>query len=422
MTKFGRPILRLNLIIHNYNIMKTLFIKHIAYIAICLGAFGCIKFPEPPVVTPDSEFNISKTFDWKTIEAKIVSYNSTFSVLNQYGDTIAQNLPAGEYPLYVGKGSLLTIVKSNVVLEDNTKAISTPSSGTKTRVFFPSQNNYATVMYEDLFPFSGDRDMNDIVFGLNIEYDLDSKGRVIAINFNIEPRAIGSTKTYIGLAANFTGKPVQVSKIVRKSTTFPGINNNHSDLAPIYNVDPKSGYYNPVNPSDQENADYKVAPFTGNFRSFFINAPTDTKFVNVYNDAVSVASHKFTATVTLNSVINYSSFSLLEGYDINKVNISLFSSFEDRAHEVHFKGQLPSKYFDLSLFNHTGSTDFTSAEDNWVWAIMSDKSVRHPIENVKIYDAYSDFSSWVQNQDIYNWYSVIDISKLYTATSFNYFN
>ncbi|PKP42580.1 MAG: hypothetical protein CVT93_03930 [Bacteroidetes bacterium HGW-Bacteroidetes-10] len=402
--------------------MKSITLKQVAFLFITIISVGCVKFPETTIVPSTSDLNISKTFDWKTIETKIVSFSTTSSVLNQHGDTIAKNLPAGEYPLYVGKGSILTVVTSNVILEESTKSISTPVSGTKTRIFFPAQSKYATVMFEDLFPFSGDRDMNDIVFGLNIEYDLDNKGRVMAINFNIEPRAIGSTKTYIGLGANFTGMPVEVSKIVRKSLTLPGILNNHSDLAPIYNIDPKSGYFNPVNPSDQANADYKVAPFTGNYRSFFINPPTDTKFVNVYNDAVSVASHKFTATVSLNSVIKYSSFTFLEGYNANKVNISLFSSFEDRAHEVHFKGQLPTKYFDLSLFNHTGSTDFTSASDNWVWAIMSDKSVRHPIENIKIYDAYSDFASWVESQDIYNWYSVINLEKLYTKTSFNYIN
>lgn len=402
--------------------MKSITLKQVAFLFITIISIGCVKFPETTIVPSTSDLNISKTFDWKTIETKIVSFSTTSSVLNQHGDTIAKNLPAGEYPLYVGKGSILTVVTSNVILEESTKSISTPVSGTKTRIFFPAQSKYATVMFEDLFPFSGDRDMNDIVFGLNIEYDLDNKGRVMAINFNIEPRAIGSTKTYIGLGANFTGMPVEVSKIVRKSLTLPGILNNHSDLAPIYNIDPKSGYFNPVNPSDQANADYKVAPFTGNYRSFFINPPTDTKFVNVYNDAVSVASHKFTATVSLNSVIKYSSFTFLEGYNANKVNISLFSSFEDRAHEVHFKGQLPTKYFDLSLFNHTGSTDFTSASDNWVWAIMSDKSVRHPIENIKIYDAYSDFASWVESQDIYNWYSVINLEKLYTKTSFNYIN
>jgi LruC domain-containing protein len=402
--------------------MKSNTLKQFAFLFIFIILAGCVKFPQPVDIPSTSELNISKTFDWKTIETKMVSFNTTSSVLNQHGDTIAKNLPAGEYPLYVGKGSILTVVTSNVILEESTKAISTPVSGTKTRIFFPAQNKYATVMFEDLFPFSGDRDMNDIVFGLNIEYDLDNKGRVMAINFNIEPRAIGSTRTFIGLGANFTGMPVEVSKIVRKSLTLPGIINNHSDLSPIYNIDPKSGYFNPVNPSDQVNADYKVAPFTGNYRSFFINPPTDTKFVNVFNDAVSVASHKFTATVSLNSVINYSSFTFLEGYNVNKVNISLFSSFEDRAHEVHFKGQLPTKYFDLSLFNHTGSTDFTSASDNWVWAIMSDKSVRHPIENIKIYDAYSDFASWVESQDIYNWYSAINLEKLYTKTSFNYIN
>lgn len=400
------------------NKLKNIFV----ITGLALIAFSCVKFPDPNGGTQTGLLNISENFDWKTIETKKVSSTGTFSVLNQDGDTIAKNLPAGEYDLYVGKGSNLTVVASTVVLETSTKAISTPVSGTKTRIFFPAQDKYATMMFEDLFPFSGDRDMNDIVFGLNIEYDLDNRGRVMAINFNIEPRAIGSTKTFIGLGANFTGFPVEVSKIVRTSSAQPDIINNHSDLAPIYNIDPKSGYFNPVNPNDQANADYKVAPFTGNFRSFFLNAPSDTKFVNVYNDALSVSFAKFTATVTLNSVINYSSFTFLESYDPAKVNISIFTSFEDRAHEVHFKGQLPTKYFDLTLFNHTGRTNFTSTADNWVWAIMSDKSVRHPVENMKIYDAYTDFKTWVENQNIFNWYSVVNLEKLYTKTNFNYDN
>lgn len=381
---------------------------------------SCVKFPASTTIVDPNGLNIAENFDWKTIETKTVSSTGVFSVINQDGDTIALNLPAGEYNLYIGKGSVLKTIASNVNLDIDTKAISTPSTGTKTRIYFPAENKYATVMFEDLFPYSGDKDMNDVVFGLNIEYDLDKNARVVAINFNIEPRAVGSTQTYIGIGANFTGMAVQVSKVARSSTDYPGISNDHSDLAPIYNVDPKNGYYNPVNPSDALNADYKVAPFTGNFRSFFINPPTYTTFINVFNIGTATLSKKFTAKVSLNSVIAYNSFTFLDVYNANKVNISIYAAFENKGKEVHFKGQLPSKYFNLATFEPTGRTDFSSAYDSWVWAIMSDKSVRHPLETVRINNAYPDFGLWVSNQDKTNWYGSKILDSLFTKINFAY--
>ena len=41
---------------------------------------------------------------------------------------------------------------------------------------------------------------------------------------------------------------------------------------------------------------------------------------------------------------------------------------------------------------------------------------------MKIYDAYTDFKTWVENQNIFNWYSVANLDKLYTKTNFNYDN
>ena len=398
--------------------------KNLIYIIIGMTIFmsSCVKFPKSHPGTTTDGLKIAENFDWKTIESKTVSSTGVFSVINQDGDTIALNLPAGEYNLYVGKGSVLTTVASSANLDISTKAISTPSTGTKTRIYFPCENKYATVMFEDLFPYSGDKDMNDVVFGLNIEYDLDKNARVVAINFNIEPRAVGSTQTYIGIGANFTGMAVQVSKVARSSTDYPGISNDHSDLSPIYNVDPKTGFYNPVNPSDQLNADYKVAPFTGNFRSFFISPPTYTPFINVFDIGTSTLSKKFTAKVSLNSVIAYNSFTFLDVYNVNKVNISIYAAFENKSKEVHFKGQLPSKYFNLATFEPTGRTDFSSAYDNWVWAIMSDKSVRHPLETVRINNAYPDFALWVSTQNRTNWYGSKVLDSLFTKINFTYFD
>ena len=117
---------------------------------------SCVKFPASTTTVDPNGLDIAENFDWKTIELKTVSSTDIFSVINQDGDTVAKNLPAGEYNLYVGKGSSLTIVASNANLDIDTKAISTPSTGTRSRVYFPAENKYATVMFEDLFPYAGD--------------------------------------------------------------------------------------------------------------------------------------------------------------------------------------------------------------------------------------------------------------------------
>lgn len=396
--------------------MKKVFFIVIGCMVLILAS--CTKFPYEG--DNGSKLLIPSSFDWKTFETKAISYSSgPFSVINQNGDTIASNLPAGEYNLNVTKGTTLTAVASQYV---ETKDFSVSSSGTKGRIFFPSQCKYATVMFEDLFPYAGDQDMNDLVFGLNIEYDLNNKSQVLAIHFNIQPRAIGSTKSNIGLAANFTGYPVTVSKITRSSGDLPFLFNDHSDLSPIYNINPKFGYYNPVNPNDAANADYKVAPFTGDFRRFFNT--TSAQFINVSNTLAAINSYNFSLEVVLNSTaINYNLFTFLSGYDANKVNISLFATFEARENEVHFKNQLPTKYFNVNHFK-TANSDFTCStpEGNWVWAILGSESVHHPLENVKITAAYPNFATWVSTQNFNSWFGTYDVSKVFTKKDFGYFN
>ncbi|MEN6618387.1 MAG: LruC domain-containing protein [Rikenellaceae bacterium] len=375
---------------------------------------SCVKLRNPSG-NDSSEFKIPSNFDWKTFEPMKVSFNGKFSVVNQDGDTIAKNLPAGDYNLYVGKGSLLTIVPS---LSIETKSISKPVDGTESRIYFPAEDKYATVMFEDLFPVPGDRDMNDLVFGLNIEYDLNAGAEVLAINFNIEPRAAGAIKSYLGLAASFTGYPVKVADITRHSSTYPEITKDHSDLAPIYKViEPREESYGPANPSDPQ-ADYRVAPFTGNFRKFFINP--SSSYINVSNVDPTTETHNFSVQVTLDQIIHYKKFSFFEGNDPDKVNIDIFATIEDRSTEVHFKGQPPTNYFNYDLFK-IANEDFTS-DDKWVWAIMSDKSVRHALERVKIYDAYPGFEKWFETQDMSVWYYSYDKELVFTKKDFNYFN
>ena len=290
---------------------------------------SCVKFPGSNE-NKQVELNVPSNFDWKTFEPIKVSSASSFSVINQKGNTIARNLPAGEYYLNVGKGSILTVIPVSIA----TKALSEPGKGSETKVFFPAENKYATVMFEDLFPVSGDRDMNDLVFGLNIEFDLNSgTDEVTAINFNIQPRATGGIKSYIGLATNFTGMDVEVTKVIRTSNTYPQIIKDHSDLDPLYRVDKYDDFYIPVT-KDDDIIDQRVAPLTGNFKVFFIKPPSS--YINVSNDEPFIEAHTFSAKVILNKILRFGEFQLIGNNDPSLVNIDIFASFDKRSVEVHF--------------------------------------------------------------------------------------
>lgn len=386
---------------------------------ILLIVSSCVKFPQERGKKEGPGTLVSSTFDWKTIEIKKVSAPYDFSVLNQYGDTIATNLAAGEYDIYVGKGSLLNVIKaeSNSQQEVTTKADITPlASGTG--IYFPAKNVYATVMFEDLFPYPGDRDMNDIVFGLNIVYEVNKKNEVLALHLNIQPRAVGSTYGTIGLAAYFSGKAVTVDQISRSSTTLAGITLNHSDVSSLFSIQP---YYNFYYPDPSASGDKGVIPFTGDFRYFFISKPAGSQFYNVMNFGNFVSAHNFTVKVTFKKPApKYSDFTFLDQTITTKTNISIFATFGVRGKEVHFKYQTPSKLFDTTLFRVTGRTDFSSSKDNWVWAILSDKSVRHPLEMVKINNAYPQFNNWLTDQDMTNWYGAKILDSLYTQWNFDY--
>ena len=392
---------------------------NLIFIPILLMTLSCVKFPPQNESKKEVEKpSALSTFDWKTIEIQKVSAPYTFSVLNQDGDTIASNLEAGDYNLYVGKGSSLNVVKSDTESVSGviTKADITLSPG-NSAIYFPAQNKYATVMFEDLFPFPGDRDMNDIVFGLNIVYELNKKSELAAIHFSIEPRAIGSTYDNIGVAAYFSGKDAQLYNISRSSSTLSTITTDHSDISNLFTIDPKVGYFLP---DPAENGANKVIPFTGNFRSLFINNPA-SNFFNVYNFGTFVEAHNFTVKILFKKpLVKYADITFLEETIATKVNISIFATFGVRSKEVHFKYQTPSQLFDTTLYKVTGRRDFSSSEDNWVWAILSDKSVRHPIEMAKINNAYPQFNNWLTDQDFTNWYGVKILDSLYTNWDFNY--
>jgi len=288
-----------------------------ALIFIMLLCASCFKMPEDPYVPP---VDVPLDFDWKTIEAKNVVLKTTSSILDTSGDTVAYYLPAGEYDIVVGKDETLSIETEPSALNVPTKA---PSDNVQ-RIYFPSKNKYATVMFEDLFPSKGDMDMNDVVFGLNIEYQMNYLSKVTAIVINIQPRAIGGSYEKIGIAANFSSSTaLNIIDYITYS--------NGPELGALFAITNSSGKYSP-----EPNANSQVVPLTGDYRSYFDN--NKDLFLNVRNIDPSTKTHVFSSTIKFKSADTryYSEFTFLDTTITGKINLDIFTVFNERTKEVHF--------------------------------------------------------------------------------------
>ncbi len=373
----------------------------ILFVLLCTS---CFKMPDDSYVPP---VDVPLDFDWKTIESKQLVLNVVSSILNESGDTVASFLPAGTYDIVTGKGSVLTV-------KAETQSVQTKAGNNNfIRVYFPSKNKFATVMYEDLFPYKGDMDMNDVVFGLNIEYDLTNQLLVNSITITIQPRAIGSSYETIGIAANFSYKfPIDIIDYV--------VYGNGPDVSSLFSINRGNKGYTP----EMYNYSSQVVPLTGNYREYFHNEKD--LFLNVRNIDAFTTSEEFSAKIYFksSSLVSYSNFTFLDATNTSKINLDLFTVFKYRGQEVHFKDQLPTEKFDPYLFVETRPLTNFSTIDNWVWAIISEKSIRHPREFVKIYKAYPDFKLWAEssgNTNL-NWYSNSVIDSLYTTGNFSFIN
>lgn len=352
-------------------------------IVICLAAVSCIKTP----VTNDyiSPLVVPESFDWKTTESKPVTLQYTSTIINQHGDTVAASIPPGDYSLIVGKNTTLTIIKDTVVQAGGAIAANAPGGAVKDVIYFPSKSGYATVMFEDLFPSKGDMDVNDAVFDLNMEFHVDNQTRVRSFQINIVPRACGSFYREIALAASLNSGNglTYISEISHSNTNEPG---------GIFSSVPSArGTYMPE-PGNR----FDVIPLTGDFRSYF--SGNTELFINVRDEDPYIPTQPFSVFVTIlpSMTFTVSALTFLEAPQPGRVNLDIFGIFGSRSLEVHFKGAVPTNFFNYAYFLSTYKTDFSTV-DNWVWAILSDRSISYPKEYVKIYHAYPNFKIWAES-------------------------
>lgn len=264
--------------------------------------------------------------------------------------------------------------------------------------YFPTETTWGTFAFEDLWPWKGDYDMNDLVLGFKVTYFSNATNNITKIKFDYNSYASGSTKS---ISAAFQLDKINASNILSVtghnlngsapfSTTANGTESDVSlAVIPLFNIVeniPTSGFLTFLNTLSGENITTS-------------NKTLTIRFVNPVNS----------------SDVTMSNFNLF--IVVNTKGESL------RGKEVHLPTFLPTSNVDNSFFS-TGQlhqTDKYKFYDGMMSAIMIPVKFDYPAEYNSIESTYLHFREWALSGDTQfkDWYintadGYRDTTKIYT--------
>lgn len=269
--------------------------------------------------------------------------------------------------------------------------------------FFPGQNTFGTLAYEDLWPDTGDYDFNDLVVKYQFKQVTNGSNDVVQINSILTPTAVGANLR--------TGFGFQ----------FDGVN-----PSAIESVSGSLFTENSVTLSDngtEAGQSKAVAIAFDKAFSVFSDVTGDNPDGMAAINTVPGGRTGTPGTVSMEiHFVNPVSTSLVGQAPYNPF---LFYS-QNRTHEIHLPDNIPTSLASSSYFG-TGNDDsnpssgrYYKSEDNLPWAMNIVDDFDHTIEEVQINTAFLHFANWAtssgrQSKDWYknlNGYRVS--SKIYS--------
>jgi LruC domain-containing protein len=225
--------------------------------------------------------------------------------------------------------------------------------------YYPSVSGKASVAFEDLWPYKGDYDLNDVVVDYKYKIVTNAGNRVKDVNANFTLRASGGI--------------IQSSFAVE----FPTLRSNVVGLTGA------------ILESGQNNAVISV----------FSNSRTEMQDWNTFQNINSTDTVNYNVNFTLTTPVNLSSFGL------NEYNPFIWgnSHGKDRGYEIHLAGKnwiglvnttlLGTGHDDTKL---NGSKTYLTL-NNLPFAINIPERFAYPIESADITSAHLKFAAWAQS-------------------------
>ncbi len=248
--------------------------------------------------------------------------------------------------------------------------------------FSPSENDFGTLAYEDLWPAKGDFDFNDLVVDYNYKLVKNANNEVVDVIARYVVRAIGGSFTN-GFGIQFDAAPGSVASVSGQELTENIITNGSNGT---------------------ENGQTKATVIVFD-NAFEILPNLGTPFVN------TVDGEAYSTPDTLDLTVNFGTPQTLANLGTVPFNPFMIIN-KERGKEVHLAGMAPTDLANSSFFGtadddtNVGAGKFYQSTTNLPWALNIATGFDYPKEKVDIVPTYTNFASWAQSGGSQNedWY------------------
>jgi len=242
--------------------------------------------------------------------------------------------------------------------------------------YYPAQNRFATLAFEDNWPKKGDYDMNDLVIQYNIKYVTDAKNKVKDIFPHFKIVAVG--------AGNYNGFGFELG------TTPDNIISNVNNLS-------ISNNYIHLNPNNTEAGQEKATIIV--FDSVYDMFPLPASFINTESNMPYVEPTEIEFAIHLDDSVSKKT---LGNPPYNPFMIANFKN-KGRTNEIHLSGYKPTSLaIALGITNLFGTKDDDSSvsagkyyltDKNLPWVLNIPAGWNHNYENENILKSYLKFGT-----------------------------
>ena len=225
--------------------------------------------------------------------------------------------------------------------------------------YYPAKNVKASIAFEDLWPYYGDYDLNDVVIDYNYKIVTNAQNAVKDVNAAYTLRA--------------SGGQIRNAFAVQFPTTAANI----------------TALTGAVLEAGQSSAVVKIINDIRSVQAGWNTVPTST-----WSD-------------TVNYVVNFSLTTpiALSTFGLNEYNPFIWgtSDGKSRPFEIHLPGKLPTLFAADSLFGKgddrtsAGNNKYYLSKDNLPWAINIPERFDYPIEKEDIINVHLKFAQWAQS-------------------------
>lgn len=272
-----------------------------------------------------------------------VEYSGTYTVPEGQLDT---------YFIFEAVSTASTISVGNFI--DNvviTETVAGNCESANNKMFYPNELTNATIAFEDLWPYAGDYDFNDLVITYNIVTILNAENNVTQIDYNYTVQSIGASYTN-GFGIELEGVlPSAISRVTGTNLTEGIIANN-------------------ANGTEQAQPNAVIVFFDNSHINVGLSHTVTIMFSSPMSPAV-LGTAPFNPFLIIN---------------------------KDRNKEIHLPNK-PTTYYPTTIAIETSPTNEDSDGDfktsiGLPWAINVSGEYKAPKESVAITDAYNFFAAW----------------------------